>query len=110
MRDPLSRGDRRRGTVAEPEVVSLDKRLLDGEGSVRYDLIPDPSDFASDVAVAELYERLPPRERLITRLTSAGYLLQEAGEMLGVTESRACQMRKRAYQRLAADGFELEAA
>ena len=51
--------------------------------------------------VADAINRLPERERLVLTLCYyEGLTLSEIGVMLGVTESRACQIRTKSVMRL----------
>jgi RNA polymerase sigma factor FliA len=68
---------------------------------------PTPEEALEDAqdeeALSRAIKSLPERERLIVEATYLGDLnLREVGEMLGVTESRVCQLRTQAEARLRA--------
>lgn len=92
-------------------LVSLDAPLDDeGGGSTVGDHVSD--DNATEVIdrwihhemrgqVSMAIQRLPDKERQVVSLYyQRGLNLKEIGEILGVTESRVCQLRKQAVERL----------
>lgn len=109
-RDHLSRGHRRllrgrEGSAAELPPLSLDAPLSrdvveDGE-VLRIESLADEHDELSGVIVRDLYGRLSERERLVLTMADAGFRLSEIGALVGLTESRVCQIRRRALARLA---------
>lgn len=95
--------------VTEARVLSLD--ALFEEDSDYEDLLPgdaaDPAAVCVDEsfteAVAAAIDELPERERLVLSLYYDEELnLKEIGEVLGVTESRVCQIHGQALARLRA--------
>jgi RNA polymerase sigma factor for flagellar operon FliA len=71
------------------------------------DKIPEPAEHVENelfqVALAEAIESLPERERLVMSLYYKEELnLRETGEVLGVSESRVCQLHSQALIRLKA--------
>jgi RNA polymerase sigma factor for flagellar operon FliA len=94
-------------------VVALDELLAAGDrsdgGSTLGDTIPDRGDdpmAAFEVEemkhiLAEAINRMPERERLVLTLYYyEGLTLAEIGEVLGVTESRVCQIHTKAILQL----------
>ncbi|MBN1240831.1 MAG: RNA polymerase sigma factor FliA [Gammaproteobacteria bacterium] len=95
--------------VAQGRVLSLDA-LSDGESDYA-DRLPGKGDDPSQLcfkenfaaAAAEAIDDLPERERLVLSLYYDDELnLKEIGEVLGVTESRVCQIHGQALARLRA--------
>ncbi|MHB8243774.1 MAG: FliA/WhiG family RNA polymerase sigma factor [Acidimicrobiales bacterium] len=97
--------------TARAGVLQLDEVLFNGSQGERTlgDTIPDSAD--SPVATVELAETrhllvrsiagLPDRERtVLTLYYYEGLNLSEIGDILGVTESRACQIHTKAVTRL----------
>jgi RNA polymerase sigma factor for flagellar operon FliA len=94
--------------IAGAEVCSLDQRMSPGDGSTSYE---PSSDEIEPSAVYSLKERsraveagvrtLSARERQVTQLSfGEGMTLAEIGRLLGVTESRVCQIRSNAIRQL----------
>jgi RNA polymerase sigma factor for flagellar operon FliA len=90
-------------------VFSLDQETDDGEGLLHQ--IPDPDlepslELESDefrLALAEAIRSLPERESLVMSLYYEEELnLKEIGEIIGVTESRVCQIHGQALARVRA--------
>jgi RNA polymerase sigma factor for flagellar operon FliA len=73
-----------------------------GSGSSLGDMVADPSGLSPEAAfqkeetrriLADAINRLPDRERLVLTLYYfEGLTLAEIGDVLGVTESRVCQI------------------
>lgn len=79
----------------------------DGISSLSAETSGDPAEVIDREAllnvIARAVERLPEREALVIGLYYQDELtLQEIGEVLGVTESRVCQIRSQAIARLRA--------
>ena len=100
--------------VALQAMQSLDESLGSGEyetGTVA-DSVPDPESpspekhieqWAEREMLAKAIERLPDSERTVVGLYyHDGLTLKEIGRVLGVTESRACQIHGKALVRLRA--------
>lgn len=105
-RDPLTRRQRRRARQEgtrdwERPPISLDQPAADTPDILVGETVPDPRHFLSGVIVADLYARLPDRERAILSLSDAGYTQVEIGELLGLSGPRVCQIRRRALRSLA---------
>jgi RNA polymerase sigma factor for flagellar operon FliA len=95
-------------------LVALDEILLAGErtgGSTVGDMVVDPANdpvaaFEVDEMkqlLADSINRAPERERLVLTLYYyEGLTLSEIGEVLGVTESRVCQIHTKAILQLRA--------
>ena len=94
-----------RGTLAEMSnlgLVALDELIGPDAGSSLGDFIPDQGGIGPEAAfqaeetrhiLGDAINRLPDRERLvITLYYFEGLTLAEIGEVLGVTESRVCQI------------------
>lgn len=94
-----------RGSMAEISslgLVALDELLSPDSSSSMGELLPDPRGTNPEAAfqleetkriLADAINRLPERERLvITLYYYEGLTLAEIGEVLGVTESRVCQI------------------
>lgn len=102
--------------IASSSMVALEEVLAttggDGESFSLGDAIedtssPDPSAASEHAAIRDLLAdaivRLPERERIVVSLYHYDNLsLREIGEVLGVTESRASQLRTKAIMRLRA--------
>lgn len=91
------------GEISKLGLVALDELLgRDSDSSSIGDVIPDPRGINPEQAfqieetkrvVADAINRLPDRERLVVTLYYyEGLTLAEIGEVLGVTESRVCQI------------------
>jgi RNA polymerase sigma factor FliA len=104
-------GDKYDTMVRDAEIrtlFSLDQPLSDESGTPLVEQISNDDDFLSDMEsdqlkgqVIEAIRTLPDRERT----TVAMYYLKETplkeiGKVLGVTESRACQLRSQGVKRL----------
>jgi RNA polymerase sigma factor for flagellar operon FliA len=59
-------------------------------------------DAFEEVEIGMLRDQLAERDRLVLRMADDGYRLREIGDVLHVSQSRACQLRSRAHRRLAA--------
>ncbi|HEY7565351.1 MAG TPA: FliA/WhiG family RNA polymerase sigma factor [Acidimicrobiia bacterium] len=94
-----------RSTLAEMSnlgIVALDELIGPDSGSSLADFIPDQAGIGPEAAfhaeetrhiLTDAINRLPDRERLvITLYYFEGLTLAEIGEVLGVTESRVCQI------------------
>jgi RNA polymerase sigma factor for flagellar operon FliA len=94
-----------RSTLAEMSnlgIVALDELVGPDSGSALGDFIADPGGIGPEAAfqaeetrhiLTDAINRLPDRERLvITLYYFEGLTLAEIGEVLGVTESRVCQI------------------
>lgn len=114
-RDHLSRDHRRKlkgvdSALNELAPISLDVPIsgTDLEREIlRVETIPDPYDFIADVITRDLYARiqgplgrLPSRERFVLAMFCAGHTLADIGGALGISESRACQVKTRALRRI----------
>lgn len=83
-------------------IVALDEVFAPDNGSSLKDMVADPSGLGPEAAfqkeetrriLADAINRLPDRERLVLTLYYfEGLTLAEIGEVLGVTESRVCQI------------------
>ena len=94
-----------RSTLAEMSnlgIVALDELVGPDSSSSLVDFLPDPSGLGPEAAfqaeetrhlLGDAINRLPDRERLVVTLYYyEGLTLAEIGEVLGVTESRVCQI------------------
>jgi RNA polymerase sigma factor for flagellar operon FliA len=94
-----------RNTLAEMSnlgLVALDELVGPESASSLGDFLPDPSGVGPEAAfqaaetrhlLGDAINRLPDRERLVVTLYYfEGLTLAEIGEVLGVTESRVCQI------------------
>jgi RNA polymerase sigma factor FliA len=93
--------------AARGQVLSLEDNLSDsGESRIAGDVAPPQAGLESaefQAAVAEAISGLPERERLVLSLYYEQELnLREIGAVLGVTESRVCQVHGQAMVRLRA--------
>lgn len=101
--------------VGGQTVVSLDEFVEHAAGehsTPMADLIPDPNAISPEEhtaytdmrrALAEAIDSLPTNERLVISLYyQDGLTLKEIGKVLGVTESRVCQLHSKAILRLRA--------
>lgn len=90
------------GKISMVGLVGLDDLLDPESNATRGDLVADKSDISPEEAyqreetrrlLADAINRLPDRERLVLTLYYfEGLTLAEIGEVLGVTESRVCQL------------------
>ena len=105
--------DQRLGDIARSDVGSLNVLVLGEEDTSieRIDTLPstdrdwDPDHHAVREAAIErfreVFDRLPPRDRQVAILLYVdGLTLREIGEVLGVTESRVCQIHSQLKKRL----------
>jgi RNA polymerase sigma factor FliA len=90
-------------------VASLDAPSTDGGSTLLVENLSLFDDTAEDnygnkevrIAVADAIDQLPPREKLaVTDYYVQRRTLREIGADLGVTESRACQLRSQGVKRL----------
>jgi RNA polymerase sigma factor for flagellar operon FliA len=91
-------------------MVALDELLGPDTGSTMADMLPDPAGVGPDTAfqveetrrvLGDAINRLPDRERLvITLYYFEGLTLAEIGDVLGVTESRVCQIHAKSVMSL----------
>jgi RNA polymerase sigma factor for flagellar operon FliA len=90
-------------------LVSLDTPVDDDGGQTIADQVADEADpfleqwIAEEtrVQVTSMIQRLPEKERAVVALYyQRGLNLKEIGDILGVTESRVCQLRGQAVKRL----------
>ena len=94
-----------RTTLAEMSnlgIVALDELVGPDSSSSLVDFLPDPTGLGPEAAfqadetrhlLGDAINRLPDRERLVVTLYYyEGLTLAEIGEVLGVTESRVCQI------------------
>jgi RNA polymerase sigma factor for flagellar operon FliA len=101
--------------VGGQTVVSLDEFVEHAAGehsSPMADLIPDPNAISPEEhtayadmrrELAEAIDSLPGNERMVISLYyQDGLTLKEIGKVLGVTESRVCQVHSKAILRLRA--------
>ena len=111
---PYSRREVQDVTQGKPRVArlwSLDA-LCETQPDSAYlaDRSSSPENVASEREMLAALEKLPAREREVVVLRDLeGHSGPEAGEALGVTESRICQLRKRALATLR-DALALEPA
>lgn len=108
MIDELRRtGERARHTEAadQPRVLSLDG-LLEDEWRDVFTVAEDPVDESFDredlrYRVQGALDGLPPRQReLLARYYADSLTLREAGQRMGISEARACQLHGRAIVNL----------
>ncbi len=99
------------GEISSLGLVALDELLgRDSDSSSVGDLLPDPRGVSPEAAfqveemkrvIADSINRLPDRERLVVTLYYyEGLTLAEIGEVLGVTESRVCQIHTKSVMSL----------
>jgi len=111
MEMPLSHLQDTLGEISSLGLVALDELLgRDSDSSSVGDVLPDPRGMTPEAAfqieetkrvVADAINRLPDRERLVVTLYYyEGLTLAEIGEVLGVTESRVCQIHTKAVMSL----------
>lgn len=89
--------------------ASLDAIVGDGSSSL-LDFLGVEEDFSTAETdrlaiiqeVRAAVRALPPSERLVVMNEARGFRLHDSARHLGVTESRACQLRQRAFARLRA--------
>ena len=94
-----------RTTLAEMSnlgIVALDELVGPESSSALVDILPDPAGLGPEAAfqaeetrhlLGDAINRLPDRERLVVTLYYfEGLTLAEIGDVLGVTESRVCQI------------------
>lgn len=90
-------------------LVSLDAPVDEEGGQTIADQVADEADPFLDQWIAEetrvqvtsMIQRLPEKERAVVALYyQRGLNLKEIGDILGVTESRVCQLRGQAVKRL----------
>lgn len=91
-------------------LVALDEVLGPDSSSSMGDMVPDPRGTNPEAAyqveetrrlLADAINRLPDRERLVLTLYYyEGLTLAEIGEVLGVTESRVCQIHAKSVMSL----------
>ena len=88
--------------AASCRLASLDDET-GGGAEAQADPFRETADEQMRIALAKAIETLPERERLVMSLYySDGLNLKEIGEVLKVTESRACQLHGQALVRLKA--------
>lgn len=108
-RDFVPRSARKRGAVERP--VSLDDVPADGDGLSLADRLADPADgiaayddaddrWSTHVLIASLLRELPADDRYVISRLLDGATLAQIGVELGFTESRACQIHRRALGRM----------
>ncbi len=108
---PLAQLQDTLGEISSLGLVALDELLgRDSDSSSVGDVLPDPRGLSPEAAfhveetkrvVADSINRLPDRERLVVTLYYyEGLTLSEIGEVLGVTESRVCQIHTKAVMSL----------
>jgi len=100
------------GEISKLGLVALDELLGggDSDSSSVGDMLPDPRGLNPEAVfqveetkrvVADAINRLPDRERLVVTLYYyEGLTLSEIGDVLGVTESRVCQIHTKAVMSL----------
>lgn len=91
-------------------VVALDEVLGPGSGTSLGDMVADSSGLSPEAAfqkeetrrtLTDALNRLPDRERLVLTLYYfEGLTLAEVGDVLGVTESRVCQIHAKSVMSL----------
>ncbi len=101
--------DALRADTAPRTVLRFDAPHPAAEDAPLSDRIADDTEPADELLfgahvreeIAAAINHLPEKERLVLTLSvMRGLTLREIGEVLGVTESRACQLRAQAVQRL----------
>ncbi len=117
----LPRSDRARSAAIVRNVMPVDFQTARTRGGTRIqDLLAD-SDAPSALEALELeadheellaaVEALPERERLVIRhYYFDGHFLKKIGDLLGITESRVCQIHRNALRLLEASLIRLRAA
>ena len=117
----LPRSDRARSSAIVRNVMPVDFQTARTRGGTRIqDLLAD-SDAPSALDALELeadyqelvaaIEALPERERLVIRhYYFDGHFLKKIGDLLGITESRVCQIHRNALRLLEASLIRLRAA
>ena len=101
------------GEVSKSTLLSIEEEIrtrMDGTYTTVQDMLPDLRVPQADdqleskeirAILRELLEGMPERERLVLTLYYFEELtLAEIGEVLGVTESRVCQIHGKSIQRL----------
>ncbi len=100
------------GEISSTGFVALDEKppTQDGDGSTLGDRLPDPRGINPESAfhevedkriLADAINRLPDRDRLVLTLYYyEGLTLNEIGIVLGVTESRVCQIHTKSVMSL----------
>jgi RNA polymerase sigma factor for flagellar operon FliA len=98
------------GELAPParcvrRLVSLDSLSADAEPSAAGELAPPADEIAEQNAqharLLNAIRVLPPRQRKAIELgLFEGLALREIGDLMGISESRVCQLQKRAVQHL----------
>lgn len=93
--------------IAGGRLFSFDELQENGDGSFEEAVSRDPGperlleDDAFKAALADTIGELPEREALVMALYyDEGLNLREAGEVMGVSESRVCQLHGQALSRL----------
>jgi RNA polymerase sigma factor for flagellar operon FliA len=94
-------------SLEESVVSDDDGQLLSVGETIPDDAMPSPQDCAEyedlRARLAASIDALPDQERLVISLYyHEGLTLKEAGQVLGVTESRVCQIHSKAVTRLRA--------
>lgn len=109
---PLGQLQDHLGEISNTGIVALDELLgRDSDsGSSLGDMVADPRGLSPEAAfqveetkrvIADAINRLPDRERLVVTLYYyEGLTLSEIGEVLGVTESRVCQIHTKSVMSL----------
>ena len=97
--------------ISQLGIAALDQTVGSGDATVTLkDLVTDPSGVSPEAAfqaeetrriLVDSINRLPDRERLVVTLYYyEGLTLAEIGEVLGVTESRVCQIHAKTVMSL----------
>ncbi len=85
------------------QLASLDDALVGERGDPGHDPFMESADEGFRMALAAEVQQLPERERMVMALYYQEELnLKEIGEVLGVTESRVCQIHGQALTRVRA--------
>ncbi len=111
MEIPISDLQDTMAEVSAAGLVALDELLAPGRDKTTVgELLPDPKGVDPEAAfqeeevkrvLADAINRLPERERLVLTLYYyEGLTLAEIGEVLGVTESRVCQIHTKSVMSL----------
>lgn len=98
-RDYLTRGQRHSGVTIRPP-ISLDVRVVTERGNLTpgpLDYLADPdSDMTAAVELRAQIDELPARQRFAVLASVDGMTNRKIADLLGVTESRVCQILKAA--------------
>lgn len=104
---PAGQRRRDRGSPPPSPTLSLDQLIEDGTAGAAEACAWSPEDASDQLDgrraladLAPLLRRLDRRQRLVVRLNAEGRTERAIGEILGVTESRVCQILRSARRKL----------